>query len=107
MINIHLKWILLAILLICYGCLRQQPIAKGRTPTEEIPPVYSRKVKETFLRHRQALLQLPGVVHVLAEGWGIKVYTDNPAVVPREIERVSIETFPADRRPPPFIALPH
>jgi hypothetical protein len=107
MTSILPKWIFLTIFFICCGCTSRQPIAEGRTPTELIPRVYSRKVQDTFFRHYHELLQLPGVVYVVPDGWDIQVYTDNPTVVPREIEGVSIVTFPADKRPPPPIEFPH
>ena len=97
--NTLLKVIFLTLLLMCCGCFKHHPTAEGRTLTEESPPVYSRKVKATFLRYRQELLDLPGVVYVSVAGWSIQVYTDNPAIVPHEIEGVSIRTVPVEKRP--------
>ena len=56
---------------------------------------HSPKVTRTFLRHKEDLYRLSGVTSVWLREWAILVYTDNPAIVPQEIDGVLVRTFPA------------
>ncbi len=72
---------------------------------EEIPPLWSppingvpyEKVLEIHRRHMEELTKIPGVHGVGLGADGIHVTTDNPAVVPKEIEGVPIKIEPLRR----------
>lgn len=83
--------LILTILIAGFGCIFLQPPATGSAPVKTIPE--SPKVWRALQLHYEELLQLPGVKRVTAGDWSIRVYTENPAVVPREVDGVPIETF--------------
>lgn len=61
------------------------------------PPIAGIPYEECLMileRHQAELMRLPGVNSVGLGEVGIHVFTDNPAVVPREVEGLPIKTFP-------------
>src|SRR5438034_514936 len=66
-------------------------------PPLEVPPIAGISYEEALKileRHREELMLLPGVDTVGLGADGIHVYTENPAVVPPEVEGLPIKPLP-------------
>ena len=66
-------------------------------PPLEVPPIVGIPYEEALKileRHREELMKFPGVSSVGLGADGIRVETDNPSVLPREVEGLPIKPLP-------------
>ncbi len=76
----------------CIDHMRPEPIpALWTPPTAGIP---CEECQEIFKRNKDTLGQLPGVTSVGLDRGGIHVYTDEPTLVPEEVEGLPIHILP-------------
>jgi hypothetical protein len=82
--------------------------------TPKFPPIAGLPLQEALAilkRHGEELINLPGADGVALDSDGILVYTDNPAIVPAQVEGLPVKTQPAlgwknaevPPGPPPFV----
>jgi len=67
-------------------------------PPLEVPPIAGipyEEAEKILERHQRELMQMPGAEAVGLSAEGIKVETNNPAVVPQEVEGLPVKPVPS------------